>query len=670
MDKLKFKNSLRLKVIIAVFAVLLFSTSFITWLNYQKSLHEILSAMNNSAAQTVKVNAYQLSTWVQTRLAEVTIMANTKEVKSMDTAIAMTYLNSEQERLKDQYSTIGLCDTKGNLILQDGNGGSFTVDIHTEESFPEIMKGSSFISNPFVDKADSSRYIITAEVPVKDDNGNIIGLVSGASPIDTAFETNTKFHLGKTDTVFIIDKNGLVLHHPQKDMILQYNMLEKGDKAYKNAIKNLISPKSGSQKITINGEQRILFAEAVPSTDWFMVLDVPVKEYTSSLDSIIKAAVITTIAFVLVICTLTILFLNTFFGRINGIASKIREIASGNGDLTQRIDERHKDEIGQLAINFNGMQESLKSIIHVVIKESFLVEENIAAVENNMDKMNTKIGDVLVTTEQMSASMEQTAASAQEMNVTAKEIETAIDSIARKAQEGAASAVEISRRAEQLCKNTFESQKIATETHHRVNEQLREAIEHSKAIEKINILSDSILQITSQTNLLALNAAIEAARAGEAGKGFAVVAEEIRNLSENSKNTVNEIQNVTKQVVLSVEKLATGSEQVLNYVEGNVMKDYVLMVDTGEQYFKDAEMFSDFANDLSATSEELAASLENITKSISEIAIANGLSAEGTHDIAQNTRVVVKNSSEIMAMVKSTRDSSEKLIGIVEKFRI
>lgn len=243
MNRIKFKNSLRVKSVIIVLSLVFLSSGSITWLNYIKAKQELLNTMDKSASQTVKINAQQLSSWVQTRLAEVTIISNTKEVKSMNPQIAMPYLNGEQKRLQNEYTTIGISDSNGNLMLQDGKGGNFSVDIHTEESFPKIMKGTSFISNPFVDKADSSRFIITAEVPVTDENGKIIGLVSGASSINTVFEANTKFHLGKNDKVFIIDKDGLVLHHPDKKMILKYNMLKDGNPVYNNVIKNLVALK-------------------------------------------------------------------------------------------------------------------------------------------------------------------------------------------------------------------------------------------------------------------------------------------------------------------------------------------------------------------------------------------------------------------------------------------
>jgi len=96
---------------------------------------------------------------------------------------------------------------------------------------------------------------------------------------------------------------------------------------------------------------------------------------------------------------------------------------------------------------------------------------------------------------------------------------------------------------------TIKSKENAEKVHKITEVKLLNAINQSKEVEKITELTDAILRISSQTNLLALNVSIEASRAGESGRGFAVVAEEIRKLAEESKDTVSEIQNISKIIL-------------------------------------------------------------------------------------------------------------------------
>ena len=270
----------------------------------------------------------------------------------------------------------------------------------------------------------------------------------------------------------------------------------------------------------------------------------------------------------------------------------------------------------------------------------------------------------------MSAVTEETAASTQEMNATSVEIESAVRSIAEKAQNGSEVAEKISKRALDLKENATNSQDAANNIRNDIDTEMKKALEQSKAVKNIDVLTESILQITEQTNLLSLNAAIEAARAGEAGKGFAVVANEIRKLAEDSKNTVNKIQVVTMEVIKSVEELASSSEKALNFIDTQVISDYKTMVGIGEQYYNDAASFQDLVNDFSATSDELLNAIQSMVKAIDEVTTANSEEAQGTQNISMKALDVTERASKVLELMNATKQSSESLTESVSRFKI
>lgn len=356
---------------------------------------------------------------------------------------------------------------------------------------------------------------------------------------------------------------------------------------------------------------------------------------------------------------------------INVIKTQMGQMAEG--DFSNDIQASWlnlKDEIGDMARSAMNMQKTVKGIINTVIKESNQIDDLLDNSVASIEKLNESINDVSVTTDQISAGIQETAASMQEMNATSSEIGMAVEGIANKTQEGSNAAMEISNRAEDLRIKARKSQENADKIYSDTQSKLKDAIEQSKAIVQIKALSDAILQITSQTNLLALNAAIEAARAGTAGKGFAVVADEIRKLAEDSKEAVNEIQTVTTAVLESVQNLIDSSEGILSFIEKQVVKDYEVLVHTGEEYSSDAEFVSGLVTDFSATSEELLSSVNNMLKAIEEVARTANEGAEGTVNIAQKTTVIVNEGSEVFKLSEETKLCSDKLKKYVNQFKL
>lgn len=383
-----------------------------------------------------------------------------------------------------------------------------------------------------------------------------------------------------------------------------------------------------------------------------------------------KLLIIISIA-ALVFCIIAaILILLSTIRPIRILKEKLQVLAEKGGDLTQQIDIRSKDEIGDLAQMVNKFIANLRSIMVEVNKSSDAVREASAIVAQNLNELNINVEETSATVEQIAAGIEETASSAQEVSATSTEMETAIEAMAKKALEGAEAAGNINTRANEMKSSAVVSSHTTQKIYEGTQDKLEKALLQSKAVEQISVLSNTILQISSQTNLLALNAAIEAARAGDAGKGFAVVADEIRKLAEESKNTVSEIQRITRKVVDAVGNLSDSARDVMEFMATDVRKDYKDMVKIGEQYSGDAAYIDSMVNDFSATAEELTASAEVIIKAIGDIAKTVNESAQGTQNIAQRATAIVDKVIEVQKQMEISNESARKLKEAVGKFKI
>lgn len=549
------------------------------------------------------------------------------------------------------------------------------ANIKDREYFQKASTGTKTISEPLISKVDGSMSIVYA-VPIKQ-NGVIVGVLAAVRDGNNLSKITNDITFGESGKAFMINKEGVKVAHSNAELVTKMdNDLEniKTNPDLESLVKlekEMIEGKIGTGEYKYNGVVKYLGYAPVKGTDWSLAVAAPKDEVMSGIKTMANLLILASAVFMVLGLGASYFIARLIATPIKLASEHLEFIATGN--FTRDIPEEFlnkKDEIGVLAKAISTMQGSVKEVVKGVVNESRDIEESMLATRLTINELTSQIEEVSSTTEELSAGMEETAASSEEMSATATEIERAINSIAIKAQQGAMSAGEISRRAGELKQNAITSQRNAQTLYLTTQDNMIKAIEESKAVDQINVLSDAILQITSQTNLLALNAAIEAARAGEAGRGFAVVAEEIRKLAENSKSTVNEIQQITKLVVTSVGNLSESSASVLEFIDKQVIRDYEIMVKTGEQYNQDAEFVDNLVADFSATAEELTASIQEMTKVIEEIAIAANEGAEGTTNIAQKSIMVLTKANEVMKQADVSKESSDNLMKMVSIFTV
>lgn len=663
---------LKTKVVLFTVLVCIVSILSVSTINYMVSIKKLEAEVNNKVQLEATGIAKDIDKWMALQkdsiheVIEDMIVNNNFEYK-----FVYNYLKKAGERNPGNEYYIAFSDK--SFISGSGWIPGDTFDPTSRDWYIGATETDDFyISEPYMD-AMTKGVVITISKAFSTLDGRK-GVIGSDIKINYLVDMISVVDVGKGSHAFLIDSSGNIITHtneefkPKKDGYVNIADILNGK------LKNIMEGKNLSLKNRgikdYDGVDRFFFFGDVAESNWKVGVGVSAQH---TMGAIQKANLYTLIAtiIVLVVSLLISLYMS------NSIAKPIVHTANiaediGNLNFLATIDEKdlkRKDEIGQMYRSFQSIIEKQK-VFMKDLQDS--IEKNHEVYEKTIEKLNfllSQAEETSATTEELSAGMEETSASTIAINESSVEIDKAISDFAEEVEEGASTSRDISTKAEGLNNQFITAKDNTMNIYENTRKEIEEAIKSAKEVEQIDILSNAILEISEQTSLLALNAAIEAARAGDTGKGFAVVADEIRKLAENSNQTAGEIQNVTQSITGAVKKLVDNTNELVAFLEKDVMGDYGMMVEAVDQYKDDGSSLNSIISDLSATSEELTATINQMANSIKDISVTVEESAKATTSIAEKNMNVVEAINNINDIMKKNKEVSDKLQEIVSEVK-
>ena len=367
---------------------------------------------------------------------------------------------------------------------------------------------------------------------------------------------------------------------------------------------------------------------------------------------------------ILGIGVLIILIIRKFIQKpIRKVTNAISTLASKNLTV-DKLEVHSKDEIGMLAMACNELTDSMREMMTTLHATADEMEQSSTTMNGRTEEINLNVKDITDaitsianTAGEQAADIERTS---EEIGVL-EEIATRSEEASKVLADASADIAVVSQEGEDVVNNLFH---ITQESEQAFSLIFGSIDEINESTNKIGMASGLIQEIASQTNLLSLNASIEAARAGEMGKGFAVVANEIRNLAEESAKSVNDINNMLRELRNNVDTATLQSETVKN----SVIMQVKGVEETKEKYAvikEDIDRINDeieIVGTISKTMMESCVKVADIITNLSASAEENAAATEETNAAAQEVLAMIQEIAQETGLIKELSENLEQRV--------
>lgn len=511
-------------------------------------------------------------------------------------------------------------------------------------------KGKTIVTEPY-ESASTGHMVITIAKQNKDGSG----VVALDLNIDKLIKSANSISIGKTGYAFIIGEGKTYVAHPK---------MKAGTEAEADLTEQMFSKESGLFFNEKGKEKKTVFATN-KLTGWKIGGEMNTAEDAAR--PVLHMAVMTLAGAIILGGILVYFIVRAISKPLNQLVSSAKSISEG--DLTQKIDVRSRDEFGQLGASFNEMADSLRSLISTI-------QESVDNVASSSEQLTASADQTSKATEHITLAIERFSSGAESQSEKVETSSQRLSQMNDKLNEIAGvseSITESSGKSTEIAETGGELVQQTVGQMNSINRSVRQAEQVVKGLEAKSKDITAILRvingIADQTNLLALNAAIEAARAGESGRGFSVVAEEVRKLAAQSAGSAKEIEALIQDIVKEIEH----SLNMFKSVNQEVQSGLEITEETETSFKHIYDMTNEIAGKLqtmNAAVEHLSTGSHEISDAVEEIADVSRESSAGIQDIAASAEEQLASMEEISSSAATLEQMAEELRDLTKKFTI